>query len=62
MLANRFLLDFELAKKHVALVFLNLRLFLHVIVIIVEFAHSPIRSVVIALLMRWTTSKLLIEI
>lgn len=62
MLANRFLLDFELAEKHVALVFLNPHLFLHVIVIIVEFAHSPIRSVVIALLMLWATSKLLVEI
>ena len=62
MLAHRFLLDFELTEKHIALVLLNLHLLLHVIVIFVEFAHSPVWSVVISSLLRWATTKLLVHI
>jgi len=62
VLAQRLLLDFELAEKHIALVLLNLHLLLHVIVVIVEFAHSPVRSVIISHLLGWAATKLLVEV
>ena len=62
MLAHRLLLDFKLAEKHIALVLLNLHLLLHVIVVIVEFTHSPVWSIVISHLPGRAATKLLVEI
>jgi len=62
VLADRLLLNFELAEKRIALVLLNLHLLLHVIVVIVEFSHSPVRSIVISHLSGRAATKLLVEI
>ena len=58
VLAHGLLLDLELAEKHITLVFLDLSLFIHVIVIVVKITHSPVRGIISFLLLS-TTSKLL---